>query len=175
MAKNKTLLSLVFSLVFLTCFGQHQLRTELQQVYTSEIGVREASGRNDGARVETFLRYVKLGKGNPWCAAFVCWSLNQVKIKNPRSGWSPALFPVGSVIYQPSARKKQPPQSGDVFGIWFASKKRIAHVGFVDSWGTNYCTTVEGNTNEAGSREGDGVYRKKRLIRQIYAVSSYIK
>lgn len=38
----------------------------------------------------------------------------------------------------------------------------------------NFTITVEGNTNEAGSREGDGVYRKRRLKNQIYKISRWI-
>lgn len=65
------------------------------------------------------------------------------------------------------------PRKGDVFGIYFPDKKRIAHVGFVDSWDDKYVITVEGNTNEAGSREGDGVYRKRRLVGSIYQVARW--
>ena len=34
--------------------------------------------------------------------------------------------------------------------------------------------TVEGNTSEAGSREGDGVYRKRRAKRTIYKASRWV-
>lgn len=158
-------------------FGQSVLRDKVHQTYTNELGVREATGKNDGARVECYLKYVNLGKGNPWCAAFVCWTLNQNKIVNPISGWSPALFPTGNVIYLRTRNNNLLPTTGDVFGIYFPEKKRIAHVGFVDGWPINnkWVITVEGNTNEAGSREGDGVYRKRRLKSAIYAVSTFIK
>lgn len=151
-------------------------------IYTAEIGVREQSGKNDGARVEAYLAYVGLKKGNPWCAAFVCWSLGQAGIRNPRSGWSPDLFPAKKICWQRSAsagmkagvgRQAAGPRKGDVFGIYFPEKKRIAHVGFVDSWDDKYVITVEGNTNEAGSREGDGVYRKRRLIKTLYQVARW--
>lgn len=65
------------------------------------------------------------------------------------------------------------PSPGDVFGIWFPEKGRIAHVGFIDEWGEKYAVTVEGNTNEAGSRDGDGVYRKRRPISSLYKISRY--
>ena len=152
-------------------------------IYTAEIGVREQSGKNDGQRVEAYLAYVGLKKGDPWCAAFVCWSLGQAGIRNPRSGWSPDLFPARKVCWQRSlALQPKPaaavgetsgPRRGDVFGIYFPEKKRIAHVGFVDTWDGKYVITVEGNTNEAGSREGDGVYRKRRLISSIYQVARW--
>ncbi|RXF67710.1 hypothetical protein [Arcticibacter tournemirensis] len=197
----------------------------LQQIYTAELGVREATGRNDGNSVEGYLRYVGLKKGDPWCAAFVCYCLGKAGIANPRTGYCPVLFAREKVIWtrglkvegsrlkvesglgaesgkqkvegsrlkvesaKPSTcdlqntthnsshnSSRNPscnPSSGDVFGIYFPEKGRIAHVGFVDEWGDKYAITVEGNTNEAGSREGDGVYRKRRLISSIYKVARY--
>lgn len=92
------------------------------------------------------------------------------------SGYSPAWFPAYKTVYTRGSRGNATPGTADVFGIWFANKKRIAHVGFIDEWQppNAYCITVEGNTNEAGSREGDGVYRKRRLKTQIYKVSRWL-
>jgi len=120
-----------------------------------------------------------LGKGNAWCAAFIYWTFVECgfdpKIANP--AWSPSWF-VSNVIYSRNQKMEdgsQNPECGDVFGIWFESKGRIAHVGFIDEWkqDSKYCITVEGNTNEAGSRDGDGVYRKRRLKGQIYKISRW--
>jgi len=132
--------------------------------------VREATGKNDGEQVEKYLSSTGLGKGNAWCAAFVNWTLKKCGIKTINSAWSPSWFPASKVVYE---NGKGSPQTGDVFGIYFSSKKRIAHVGFIDKWGDDYVITVEGNTNNAGSREGDGVYKKRRLKRQIYKVSRW--
>lgn len=182
-------------------------RSALRNIYTAEIGVREASGRNDGPRVEEYLRYTHLKPGNPWCAAFVCWCLGQAGVPNPRTGYCPNLFPKDKVIWSrssaslsrpkilspaaagstfsqtsPPAANTSPPKTpnpprnpipGDIFGIYFPEKGRIAHVGFVDQWDGKWLITVEGNTNESGSREGDGVYRKRRLVSSISKVSVY--
>ncbi|RZM19145.1 MAG: CHAP domain-containing protein [Pedobacter sp.] len=150
------------------------------KTYESKIGVRELTGRNDGREVETYLSYVWLKRGQPWCAAFVSWTLGQNGIKHARSGGCVQLMEQGLTIYQPSNSKlsrtgTKTPQAADVFFIYFPEKKRVAHTGFVHQWGETTVITVEGNTNEAGSREGDGVYRKRRLKRQIYAVTTYIK
>lgn len=158
--------------------AEREKRMMLKNSYTTELGVRERSGKNDGAEVEKYLQYVGLKKGNPWCAAFVCWALGKVGISNPRSGWSPDLFPASKVIWQRSrglVAASERPRAGDVFGIWFSDKGRIAHVGFVDSWEGKWMISVEGNTNEAGSAEGDGVYRKRRLCSSLYKVVDYIK
>lgn len=147
----------------------------ITKTYTAEIGVREATGRNDGERVETYLASVGFGKGHAWCAAFVSWTLQQCGVSNPKSAWSPSWFPNRKVIYHRGNQqlKELIPAAGDVFGIYFQKLKRIAHVGFVDRWGEKYVVTVEGNTNDAGSREGDGVYKKRRLKSQIYKVSRW--
>ncbi len=186
---------------------------KVKQIYDSQIGVKE-SGWNSGPDVEQYLRYVNLPKGNPWCAAFVCWVFGKAGVANPRTGWTPSLFPVDRTIWlraesgklkvestveeqrawskeqghvpytyptrqttgnrQPDSYRVITPSTGDVFGIYFPEKKRIAHVGFIDSWDGSWLITVEGNTNISGNPEGDGVYRKRRPVRSIYRVARYI-
>lgn len=154
----------------------------VRQIYEGELGVREASNHNDGTRVETYLHYVGLKKGEPWCAAFVCWVLGQAGIANPHSGYCPNLFPKDRIVWTRSAgiRRKEDepeggsPETGDVFGLYFPEKGRIAHVGFIEKWEDKYAVTVEGNTNEGGSREGDGVYCKRRLTGSLYKIARYI-
>ena len=153
---------------------ENAIRQCVAEHYTLAIGVRETTGRNDGKEVAAYLRSVQLGEGYAWCAAFVNYTLKQCGAPVANSGWSPAWFPTQKIVFGLGLNSGTLPKKGDVFGIYFASKKRIAHVGFIDSWGTTHVTTVEGNTNDAGSREGDGVYRKRRLTRQIYAVSNWI-
>ncbi len=66
------------------------------------------------------------------------------------------------------------PRSADIFALFFPEKNRIAHAGFVDQWDGTWLISVEGNTNLSGSREGDGVYRKRRLVRSTYKVARYV-
>jgi hypothetical protein len=177
MAKNYyRIISLFLCLLFVCSgFSGDPVRDQVKRTYESQIGVREKTGNNDGVKVEAYLRYVGLSKGNPWCASFICWAYGQVGIANPKSGYCPDLFRASRVIYKRTVHKPLvTPRPGDVWGLYFPEKGRVAHVGFVDDWGEKYVVTVEGNTNEAGSREGDGVYRKRRLIRSIYVVANYI-
>lgn len=148
------------------------VRSAVKHLYDTEIGVRE-DGNNAGYQVEKYLRYVGLDKGNPWCAAFVCWVYGQAGVANPRTGWSPSLFPTKHIIWDRGEHLK-PPAQADIFALYFADKGRIAHTGFIDSWGSTWLITVEGNTNTQGSREGDGVYRKRRLVKSIYQVARYV-
>jgi hypothetical protein len=121
--------------------------------------VRESQGRNDGPQVEIYLHYVGLKKGHAWCAAFVSWLHGQAGFAQPRSGWSPALFP--------AAKQIQLARPAAVLGIYIPALKRIAHVGLVTGTRADWVQSVEGNTNPAGSREGDGVYRRLRHRRSI--------
>lgn len=147
---------------------------KLRDTFRAELGVKEQYGKNDGQRIEEYLHYVGQEKGSPWCAAFVCWCLGKATIDNPKTAWSPALFPKGKVIYSKSYGKPPPKvQSGDVFGLWFPEKGRIAHVGFITSSTGKWVETVEGNTNLAGSPEGDGVYAKRRLFSTLNKVARY--
>jgi len=156
-------------------FLHAQLREQVAKVYTAEIGVRELTGHNDGARVVEYLKAANLRKGDAWCAAFVTWTFKKAGVKAIVSGYSPNWFPAGKTVFKKGTSRNSVPGTADVFGIWFNSKNRIAHVGFIDVWQDNsYCITVEGNTNEAGSREGDGVYRKRRLKSQIYKISRWL-
>lgn len=180
MAKVKILIVCLCALLSFPCVaGQSTIKPNAREAVIgtaiAQSHVREASGNNDGIEVEKYLVSVNLKKGNPWCAAFVSWCLQQVHIVNPKSGWSPNWFPASKVIYtRGNSIHQATPQAADVFGIWFPERKRIAHVGFILQWSDKTSLTIEGNTNEAGSREGDGVYRKRRLARQIYKVSSWI-
>jgi hypothetical protein len=72
-------------------------------------------------------------------------------------------------------RQQTTPGTGDVFGIYFPDKNRIAHTGFIDQWDGTWLITVEGNTNVSGGREGDGVYRKRRPVKSIFQVARYIR
>ncbi|WP_161973384.1 hypothetical protein [Arcticibacter tournemirensis] len=53
----KTIILFIFLSVFAFRPATHSLQpaTRLQQIYTAETGIREATGRNDGSRVEEYL------------------------------------------------------------------------------------------------------------------------
>ena len=174
MAKNKIKLFCVLFTFVCTCSAfADPVRDKVEQIYTAEIGVREKTGNNDGERIEMYLKSTGLGKGYAWCAAFVTWTFQQAGIKTVRSAYSPDWFKK-NVVYIRGETKQYIAKKGDVFGLYFPEKKRIAHVGFIHSQEGDYYITVEGNTNQAGSREGDGVYKKRRPKRTIYKVADYI-
>lgn len=142
------------------------IRTQLIKIAQAQLRVRETTGKNDGGEVEQYLAYTGHAKGAPWCAAFVSWVYGKAGLPQPKTAWSPALFP--------SQKRTASPLPADVFGIYFPSLKRIAHCGLVETISDKYIIGIEGNTNVKGAREGDGVYRKRRHRREISAVANWI-
>jgi len=144
---------------------QKPSRFTIIEIANNELEVRELTGRNDGPRVEAYLSAVQLKKGDPWCAAFVSWVYKQAGFPRPRTGWSPALFPIFRL-----ARSALP---GDVIGIYFPQLKRIAHVGIVTQQRGKWIYSIEGNTTEQGNREGQGVFKKVRHISTIRSIANW--
>jgi hypothetical protein len=139
-------------------------------------GVREV-GKNAGPDVEKYLHCLGMTKGSPWCAAFVSWCVMSSRglAKPPKwcSGSAVSLFQMSGkkavkvtpldVGYQTKVKpgyiwsRAQDPAAASAArkGVWCQGHTGI--VVAVDAVGFH---TIEGNTNAAGSREGDGVYRK---------------
>ena len=140
-----------------------------------QVGKREV-GHNGGSAVRAYQSATYLAPGDwPWCAAFVCWCFRAASLSCPvdfklpvtpraygfeawgRSNWN--------LIESPSSILR-----GDLV-IY-----EISHIGIAvrDSVEGRFLT-VEGNTNPAGSREGDGVYQRERglsFVRSIVRMKS---
>lgn len=142
-------------------------RQHVVAIARQELGTREKTGHNDGERVAAYLKVTGLKPGAPWCAAYVSYVFAKAGYAAPRSAWSPALFPV--------SRLTSAALPGDVFGIYFPEYRRIAHVGLVERLDGDYCISLEGNTNPAGSNEGGGVYRRRRLLKMLYRFADWVK
>ena len=152
---------------------EHDLRMDLLDALNGQMDVREATGKNDGKAVGAYLASVGLGERYPWCAAYVSYNLQAFDIDNPNSAWSPHFAKKKDIIWSPKKGGKEP-KAGDVFTIWYTNLDRVGHVGFIESQKGGHFVTIEGNTNEAGSRLGIGVFKRKRDARKIYAVTDYI-
>lgn len=147
----------------------------LAKVAESQIGVRETKN-NGGLKIEEYQRSTWLPVGPwPWCAAFVCWCVREFvggeKVTFPLpttpGAWD---FERWCLSVDNSVKLRKPHKNkikrGDIVVFSFS------HIGIaisnIDADGI--VDTVEGNTNGAGSREGDGVYRKKRHVSKIRSV-----
>lgn len=141
--------------------------------YHSFVGVREATGKNDGPQIKEFLKAVKLGEGYAWCAAFVRYIFDLCGIPTTINAMALSAHRPGHLVYSKGKKLKEP-KAGDVFTLYYAHLKRIGHTGFFDKEiNSKVYRTVEGNTNAAGSREGDGVYIKYRSYNSTYSISRW--
>lgn len=154
-------------------------RQEILAVAQRLVGTTEATGKNDGPIIEKIQASTGNKKGDPYCASFNYYVYQSAGFGSqvPRSAWSP------SWVAQPTwtrAAGGANPQPADAFGIWFSSKERVAHTGLVAKWGETTVTTVEANTSPSASagsaadRNGDGIWSKRRLIRQIHSVRDWL-
>lgn len=145
-------------------------RIRIRDIAQNELGVKEATGKNDGKRVEEYLRYTNLGKGHQWCAAFVSWCYGQAGLTQPRNPWSPALFPNAHTYWKQGKFANSQIRKvavSDIFGIYGVSAHRINHVGLVKEIQSKYLITVEGNSNNR-------VESRRRHQSTIYALADWI-
>jgi len=146
---------------------EQQLRNRIVQLAVAELGVSEATGNNDGPQVEAYLSYTGMARGNPWCAAFVCWVYKQAGLQQPRNAWSPALFP-RQRRYMGSSEATKQAMPADIFGIYNQRLGRIDHAGLVRSVDKNWILTVEGNVqNQVASR--------RRPVATIHTFADWLK
>jgi hypothetical protein len=130
---------------------------------------------NRSAEIDSFNRNVKVTMGSPWCASYVSWVFDKNNIINPHSAWSPNFAQTKDQIWKSKGVNTVKLMPGDVVTFYYSNLQRVGHVGIIYKIDKDYILTVEGNTNGAGSREGDGVYLKKRELIKCYAVTRYIK
>ncbi|WP_316812362.1 hypothetical protein [Pedobacter heparinus] len=64
---------------------------------------------------------------------------------------------------------------GLIYGLYYPSLKRIGHCGITERLQGDLIFGIEANTSLAGSREGDGVYRKIRHKRTIYCYADWTR
>lgn len=108
----------------------------------------------------------------PWCHAFASRILDQAGENIGKI----AYCPTGVVHFRERNRLHTEPRPGDVFYLWFPSKNRYAHTGFVKAVDGDWIVTVEGNSNPAGSRTGGSVVslrRKWRGTRTVFGRPQY--
>lgn len=146
----------------------------------SFVELREEGGDNRGQVVERFLASVQQPPGEPWCAAFVYyvgyWSHYDHVSK--LSSWP---LPATASCYELGrfAERKgilfESPMVGDVFLKYNTKLGRFSHAGIVigvdegdpqEDLGVHVCTTVEGNTNDDGSPNGNATLRRVRRFVQ---------
>ncbi|HZJ15272.1 MAG TPA: hypothetical protein VFD27_09495 [Chthoniobacteraceae bacterium] len=156
-------------------------RAIIAQVAREYSGTHETSA-NRGPHFDEFWAATTYPDGatdrQPWCSAFASFCVREADRRSPLlrlplppkfpavAQWLPwARDPaVGCVIFTPDqvSLDRFFPMVGDI--VVFLP--HLSHVGIVldDYQGDANVSNVEGNTNAAGSREGDGVFAKTRAL-----------
>lgn len=149
------------------------------EIAATQIGVHETSD-NQGPGIEKFWLATSYPDGmtdrEPWCSAFASWCVKQASEKQPILGmphlpnfpavaeWIPWAMrdDVGGGVFKPRDSMLFP-RAGDIVIYNFS------HVGIVENFSGHLLTTIEGNTNDDGSREGREVLRKDRELSIVKA------
>lgn len=133
----------------------------LIQKAQSQVDVRE-SAPNDGVEVRKYQAIIGKAEKEAWCMSFMQWVSLQVctslGITNPLhpSEHCATVWDNTQAKYRLAKPKR---------GAVFIQKSRTSddgHTGLCLDGNTPMFKTIEGNTNAAGSRDGDGVYENER-------------
>lgn len=155
-----------------------QFSEAIVRLARKEVGVEEINGSNKGPRVNEYKAATNLPAEEawPWCAAFICWVVREAMkacgvsetktFKRPTTAgaWDMENW---SIRQDSTTWTKKPHrndiEAGDIVVFTFS------HTGFALSGPDKdgYVTTCEGNTDSAGSREGGGVFIKRRHVSKI--------
>jgi len=158
--------------------GSTEPQTGLASLAAPYVGVRETGDNRIGAseRLREIFEADNLTIGTntdgyAWCCAFVSLCTQKLIAANPVR-YARVLPPRESLVdgllytwaaaqkclvFKPSSRVIRP-QMGDICVFTFS------HIGIVEAVNPSSVDTIEGNTNEAGGREGTGVWRKSRSL-----------
>jgi hypothetical protein len=136
----------------------------------SQLHVREIGGNNLGPEVQKYQAFCGLHPGDPWCACFVSWCIDQAaqQLGLPSYRFKKSGAALGLLHRNPDLLLTAP-EPGCVFVIDHGGGK--GHTGFavaVNIDGT--IATLEGNTNVHGTRDslqGDGVWARIRRVDEI--------
>ena len=150
------------------------LAEKLVALAKKEVGVEEINGTNCGPRVNEYksATWLDSTKSWPWCAAFICWLMREAMkggeytFKRPQTA--------GAYDFENWCKEQdtnvllKKPHGGDIKAgdvVIF----NFSHIGLAISGPdeSGYVTTIEGNTDGVGSREGGAVLIKKRKLSSI--------
>ena len=167
-------------------------RQELIAEARKYIGEEEIpSGSNRSVRIDywnleaigDWRKFPMGGKGAPWCGSFVTaagrqalghlWPVPQTGTVQAMVDWAKSK----EVWYEAVDFMEDlvDPEAGDLFCLYYPNLKRYGHVGIVIGVTTKGITTIEGNTNDGGSRTGFAVFERSRKFSDRMGFIKWIK
>lgn len=153
-----------------------KLAEKIVAIARKEIGVKEVGATNTGVRVNQYKAATNLPPTEswPWCAAFVCWVVREAMKGGRYTFHRPTTAGAWDLenwsLKQDNSTQTKRPSRGDIKPGDIIIYK-FSHCGFATSApdrNGNF-STVEGNTDGAGSREGGGVLAKRRNVSSVRA------
>ena len=136
--------------------GGSPLGGEALKIAKTQLGVREIGGANRGQQVEQYLAAAKVAPGNPWCASFITWSLEQAGHKMPGGGWAGVQTWVRNAEQGANGLKivsAADARPGDIVAYDWGGQNDFGsdgHIGFLDSTVKDgKFTALEGNNADA--------------------------
>lgn len=146
----------------------------------SQLGQRECPlGSNWGGRVPEYLKAGGLSGPASWCLCFALWNVEQAVplplTGLPRTGYCPAMADWARqngrlVAAADVLAGKVALQPGWILLVWETDPLGYHHAGIVEEvLPMGAFTSVEGNSNSDGGREGIGVFRQHRSLHQLAA------
>lgn len=131
------------------------------------VGVTETA-KNSSPEIDSFLRYVGLNPGNPYCAAFVSTMIGRAGAVEPkvRSGLASNFITKKSIPASKVLIGMETVPPGTII-VWRKGNTIFGHTGFVIHWNKASGETIEANTSagiRGNQRDGEGIYIRRRTI-----------
>ena len=153
------------------------LLPRVAQWLDTQLFVRELTGHNDGREIAEYQKITGIPAGSPYCQALLYTAFFKMsadlQMKNP-------MPKTGSVLehrrliktgkYRAVVLPAKQAKPNDIFIMDFGSN---GHTGWIEEAKGDRVWTAEGNTNNDGSRDGNGNYERVRLIRTLDCVIRY--
>lgn len=152
----------------------------IARIALAEVGVQESPrGSNRGPRVDQYQAATCLDKKDwgAWCASFVCWVIREAMAAAVKDGAKFTFkrpqtakafdFENWSLQQDNSTRTRRLP--GRDIQPWDIVIFDFSHIAFATSAPNSIGNfrTVEGNTNDEGSREGYEVAQRTRSMKNV--------
>lgn len=152
----------------------------------TQLGVREATGHNDGPEVEAYLRVSGNRRGDAWCGAYQAAGQKACRLPFPAGAGGARNWtqPTSKRTYyiRGTRGSLDSLKPGHQVTFYYANLGRVGHVGRLIAptravrkgrpargWYTN-----EGNTGTGGGREGAGVHQLFRPSTEFYAAANWL-
>lgn len=138
-------------------FGYHSALLVAQ----SQVGYHEGQSGGHWDNVQKYSEQLpgfNPTDGQAWCATFVQWCLWQVAVEVP-DGARSADCAASVAAYKAAGRFSEYPGLG--FQVFYGPNGGT-HTGIIYNYDAMNIYAYEGNTNNTGAAEGDGVYDKTR-------------